>query len=252
VATATPAAAATVDTSAWYVLINRNSGKALDVYNLATHDGARITQWTRNDGYQQQWQFVDSGGGYYRLKSRLSGKVLDVYNWSTANGASIVQWTDYNQSNQQFRLVDSDGGHIRLINRHSNKVLEVQGLSTADGGNIVQYDDWNGPNQQWQLVRVDGGGSPPPPPPTSPPPAGTYSLPSTYRWTSTAPLAEPRAGWVSLKYSTHALYNGQHLLYATSHDPGTTWGSMNFGLFPDWPPMAPASQNPMPFAAVAP
>ena len=44
-----PAAAATVDTSAWYVLLNRNSGKALDVYNLATNDGARITQWARND-----------------------------------------------------------------------------------------------------------------------------------------------------------------------------------------------------------
>ena len=63
---AQPAGAATVDTNAWYVLVNRNSGKALDVYNLATNDGARITQWTRNNGNQQQWQFVDSGGGYYR------------------------------------------------------------------------------------------------------------------------------------------------------------------------------------------
>ncbi|MET8335259.1 RICIN domain-containing protein, partial [Streptosporangium canum] len=58
---ATPSAtAATVDTNAWYVLVNRTSGKALDVYNLATDDGARITQWARNNGNQQQWQFVDS------------------------------------------------------------------------------------------------------------------------------------------------------------------------------------------------
>ncbi|MFY1701181.1 family 43 glycosylhydrolase [Micromonospora sp. WMMA1923] len=156
----TPALAATVDTNAWYVLVNRNSGKALDVYNSATNDGARITQWTRNNGNQQQWQFVDSGGGYYRLKSRLSNKVLDVYNFSTANGASIVQWTDGNGTNQQFRLADSDGGHVRLINRNSNKAIEVQNASTADGGNIVQYDDWGGTNQQWQLVRVDGGGDP--------------------------------------------------------------------------------------------
>ena len=92
---ATPAAnAATVDTGAWYVLVNRNSGKALDVYNLATNDGARITQWTRNNDNNQQWQFVDSGGGYYRLKSRHSGKVLDVYSFSTADGAAIVQWAD--------------------------------------------------------------------------------------------------------------------------------------------------------------
>ena len=151
-----PAAAATVDTNAWYVLVNRNSGKALDVYNLATNDGARITQWARNNGNQQQWQFVDSGGGYYRVKSRLSGKVLDVSSFSTANGGSIVQWTDLNGTNQQFRLADSDSGYVRLINRNSNKAMEVQGASTADGGNIVQYDDWNGTNQQWQFVRVDG------------------------------------------------------------------------------------------------
>ncbi|WFE21855.1 family 43 glycosylhydrolase [Solwaraspora sp. WMMD937] len=178
--TTTAASAATVDTSAWYVLLNRNSGKALDVYNLATNDGARITQWSRNNGNQQQWQFVDSGGGYYRLKSRLSGKVLDVYEWSTANGAAIVQWSDHNGNNQQWRLADSDGGHIRLISRHSNKALEVQNASTADGGNIVQYDDWGGANQQWQLVRVDGGGNPTPNP-TTPPPSGEYTNPVVWQ-----------------------------------------------------------------------
>jgi glucuronoarabinoxylan endo-1,4-beta-xylanase len=151
---ATPGEPGGIDTGAWYVLVNRNSGKALDVYNLATNDGARITQWTRNDQNQQQWQFVDSGGGYYRIKSRHSGKVLDVYDWSTANGAAIVQWSDHNGANQQWRVADSSDGHIRLISRHSGKALEVQGGSTADGANIVQYDDWGGANQQWQLVRI--------------------------------------------------------------------------------------------------
>lgn len=235
------AAAAEVDTNAWYVLVNRDSGKALDVYNLATDDGARITQWARNDQAQQQWRFVDSGDGYYRVRSRHSDKVLDVYDWSTAEGADIVQWTDHDQDNQQFRLEDSPGGHIRLINRHSDKAVGVRDGSSADGADIVQNDDRAEGHQQWQLVRVDAEE-----------PGDTCGLPSTYDWTSTGPLAEPRPEWVSLKDFTHAPYNGEHLVYATTHGAQTSWGSMNFGLFNDWSDMASADQNPMPFSAVAP
>ncbi|MER5200352.1 RICIN domain-containing protein [Streptomyces sp. NPDC002884] len=89
--TPAPAEAATVDTNAWYVLANRNSGKALDVSGASTADGARAGQWTRNDGANQQWQFVDSGDGFYRLKARRSDKVLDVAGASTADGAAMFQ-----------------------------------------------------------------------------------------------------------------------------------------------------------------
>ncbi len=151
------AAVPVIDTDASYVLVNRHSGKALDVYDLATHDGAEIVQWTRNDGAWQQWQFVDSGGGYYRLRSRHSGKVLDVADSSTADGAGIVQWSDQNRASQQFRLADSAGGHVRLLNRNSGKALDVLDFSTADGARVVQWPDLDGANQQWQLIKLGSG-----------------------------------------------------------------------------------------------
>jgi poly(3-hydroxybutyrate) depolymerase len=153
-----PAEAATVDTDAWYVLVNRNSGKALDVSGTSSADGARVNQWTRHDQANQQWQFVDSGDGFYRVRARHSGKVLDVVGASAADGAAIQQWADHNGANQQFRLADSDAGHVRLISRSSGKAVEVQGASTADGAGVVQYGDWGGANQQWQLVELSSGG----------------------------------------------------------------------------------------------
>ncbi|KAK7184062.1 hypothetical protein DPSP01_001294 [Paraphaeosphaeria sporulosa] len=77
-------------------------------------------------------------------------------------------------------------------------------------------------------------------------------LPTKYKWTSTGALAQPKNGWVSLKDFTTAPYNGKHLVYATTHDSGSSWGSMAFGLVSNWNDLGSASQTKQNAAAVAP
>jgi hypothetical protein len=79
----------------------------------------------------------------------------------------------------------------------------------------------------------------------------TCWLPSTPAWTSTDPIAEPAAGWVALKDFTTAPYNGQHLVYMSTHDDSTHYGSA-WMAFDDWPDAATATQTATSFNAVAP
>ncbi|KKK05750.1 pectate lyase [Micromonospora sp. HK10] len=160
-----PAAAASVDTGAYYVIVNRHSGKAMDLWQWSTADGGEIRQYTRTDGANQQFQFVDVGSGYYQLRNRHSGKVVAVPN--AVDGAQVIQTTASSDTKQHFALRDSAGGYVRFINRHSGKALDLWQWSTADGGSIAQYADLDGYNQQWQLIRVDGGGGGTTPPPST-------------------------------------------------------------------------------------
>jgi arabinan endo-1,5-alpha-L-arabinosidase len=228
VATFSDAYAVTIDTNAWYQVVSRHSGRALEIAGGSAADGAGLVQNTRNGQASQQFQFVSSGGGYYRLKARHSGKVLDVYNFSTADGANVVQWPDLNGTNQQWSAVDTDSGFVKLVNRNSGKALDVWEWSTADGGRISQYTDLGGANQQWQLVNVGGGTPTSGPPPTSSPGTPPASYPNPARVTGSTGAHDPTV--VKAPNGTYIVVTtGNNLSIKTSTDrvawqnAGTVW-----------------------------
>ncbi|MFI9008125.1 RICIN domain-containing protein [Actinosynnema sp. NPDC053489] len=137
----------------FYRLDVRHSGKAMDVQQPNTDNGARVGQYAYGGNAWQQWQFQDAGGGYWRIVSRHSGKCLDVVSASTADGAELVQYTCGTGANQQFQMV-ANGGYFQLRARHSGKCVDVPAASTADGVVLKQYPCNTGANQQWSRTVV--------------------------------------------------------------------------------------------------
>ncbi|MGW2624330.1 RICIN domain-containing protein, partial [Micromonospora taraxaci] len=140
-------------TGTFYRITVRHSGKAMDVQQPNTDNGARVGQYTYGGNAWQQWQFQDAGSGYWRIVSRHSGKCLDVVSASTADGAELIQYTCGTGSNQQFQLV-TNGSYFQLRARHSGKCVDVPAASTADGVILKQYTCNTGTNQQWSRTAV--------------------------------------------------------------------------------------------------
>jgi GH43 family beta-xylosidase len=145
----------TAATPAAYRIVNRNSGKCLEVAGGSSADGANIQQWTCNNGTNQRWRLEDLADDTSRLVNVATGKAADVANCGTADGADIRQWAWLNNNCQRFRLVlSATGGWVRLVNVNSGRVADVANCGTADGTDVRQWAWLNNNCQQWSLQPV--------------------------------------------------------------------------------------------------
>jgi sugar lactone lactonase YvrE len=140
-----------VSFNSYYTIANRNSGKVVDVFGGSSADGATIIQYVYHTGTNQQWQFVDVGGGYTKIVSRNSGKIMDVNGGSTAVGANMLQEPYTGAASQQWQFVNIGGGYSKIINRNSGLALDVTGASLYDAALLIQTTYTGATSQQWQF-----------------------------------------------------------------------------------------------------
>jgi hypothetical protein len=141
--------------NAFYKILNKNSGKAVDVSGGSTSAGANVIQWNDTGAQNQHWRWVPVGDGSYEIVNQTSGQLLDVTSGSTADGATVVQQPDNNGASQHWTLVATGNGYYKIKNVNSGKVLAVSGSSTTAGAQLVQTTDTNAASQLWQAVNVD-------------------------------------------------------------------------------------------------
>lgn len=141
-----------------FYLVNRASGKMLDVSSWGTTDGSNVLQWGGTGGTNQQWIFTELSSGAYTIVGVHSGKALEVASADTTAGANVDISTYTGSTGQQWEVVSIDSGYYKILNVNSGYALDVASQSIADGANLDQWGYWGGENQEWALVTTHYGG----------------------------------------------------------------------------------------------
>ena len=140
-----------------FKIMNRNSGKYLDLDNNKTDNNTAIVQFD-DEGVDasQTWTFTEvmKGKGVYSICSYGSkNRGMDVVDFSKDNGAQVQLYDYLGNPHQQFILYDCGEGYYQLVARNSGKVVEIPQSSKGNGEWIKIYDNNGTHTQQWAVVE---------------------------------------------------------------------------------------------------
>ena len=131
-----------------YKIINLNSGKALDVENVSTLNGASIQVWSYTGGLNQQWQLV-------QVES-TANKVAEVKQLKAPLENNIVVYINSTKDLLNITTVNSGFGEIKLYSMSGELVLvkdvdfgkgsevEIDVSRLPKGVYVVKINDGNG------------------------------------------------------------------------------------------------------------
>lgn len=158
-------------------IVNKASRLRADVIWGSTSAYQQVFLWPDNTSASQEFDLLDSGGGFFRIRARHSGQCL-MLDWragSYSNGTRIIQYpycgTGYGPAEWSTRWLSGtvchDGicqtgvDHMLLVNRATGRCLDAD---NGAGGRppaqavLQQWDcvgsttDWNIGNQSWDIL----------------------------------------------------------------------------------------------------
>jgi hypothetical protein len=133
-----------------YKLVNRKSGKAIEVEGRSKDDGHKVQQSGYKGQPNAQWNVTTLGDGYYLIVGVDSNKALNVPKEATDDGVALQQANVNKGASQRWKIEKVEGNFFKLTAAGSGKALAI-GDSQADGGPIVQTSYTNAPEQQWKF-----------------------------------------------------------------------------------------------------
>ena len=132
------------------ILVNANSGKAVDIPGATFEHGERLIQYEKNKRFNQRWRWVKQGAGYI-LQSVLNGQALDIAEEKKTSGSKVVQWDKTGNSNQLWAPVPAGAGVWKIKSIHApGQFLAIKDDDVNDGGKL-EINNGDGQGAFWRI-----------------------------------------------------------------------------------------------------
>ena len=146
----------------YYLIVNRKSGKVIDICGGADTNGTNIWQYDGNDTDAQKWEILPTGDGAYYILSKKNGKAIDVQYGSMKNGTNIWLYSPNGTKAQKFNFLKAadsieikDGVYTIISKLDDQKALDISGGSMNSGANLQLYEN-NGTDAQKFIITKTG------------------------------------------------------------------------------------------------
>ncbi len=149
-----------ISSSAWYEVVNENSGLCAGAANGGTADGTAVEQLACTGATSQLWRFVAQGGGEYEVlndNAQSGGESWNITGGvgATANGDRLQIWNygGTGNTNELFAAHLQPSGYYAFVVDNSGLCVDTPGSSTTSGVQLQQYTCNGTGAQEFSLVQ---------------------------------------------------------------------------------------------------
>jgi serine/threonine protein kinase len=137
-----------------YRIVNKKSGKLVDISGFNMSAGGIVHQQPYFGQSNQMFELSPSSPGFYHLRPFHSSTVLDVPNKMNDEGLEINTWPVDKSGAQEWAIEPQGDGWFKVRSGCSQKLLSVANQSMDNAAKIVQTTDNGGQNQLWRFEPV--------------------------------------------------------------------------------------------------
>jgi hypothetical protein len=150
-----------INTSAWYEVVNQNSGLCASAAGGGTANGTAVQQLACTGATSQLWQFVPVASGEYEVLNDNAQSAGESWNITggvsaTASGDLLQIWSygGTGNTNALFAATQQSNGSYNFVADNSGLCIDTPGASTASGVQLQQYTCNGTSAQAFNLVQT--------------------------------------------------------------------------------------------------